>query len=143
VVPLIFDVQGEIYYRNGVDFNALSHLDSLGLIIFSGIAGYRYLKLPKKVRVFYYGKPIDLVLPKEGDNSLNVGKVLLSRAGQEIAPICAEGPVDGFFEYVWDRWSKQKLISQSGVDNETPDSSTTANAMLSGDGVTKVLGTGL
>ena len=34
IVPLVFDFQAEIYNRYGINFNALSHLESIGLVQF-------------------------------------------------------------------------------------------------------------
>jgi hypothetical protein len=38
--PLVFVVQNEIYRREGLNFNSLTHLDTLGLIEFDNIAGF-------------------------------------------------------------------------------------------------------
>ena len=37
VVPLVFDVHAAIYNNYGINFNTLSHLDSIGLIQFDGL----------------------------------------------------------------------------------------------------------
>ena len=37
VVPLVFDVQAEIYNKHGINFNSLSHLESIGLIQFRNL----------------------------------------------------------------------------------------------------------
>ena len=47
IVPLVFDAQAEIYNRCGINFSSLSHLDSIGLVQFDSLAGFRRLKLPK------------------------------------------------------------------------------------------------
>ena len=106
IVPLIFDVQEEIYNRRGINFNSLSHLESIGLVQFHNLAGFKLLKLPKIIGAYYYGRLLHLNLPKDGDNELDIGKVLLTRIGEELAPICGSKPVDGFWEYVMDRWKK-------------------------------------
>ena len=49
VSPLIYDVQAAIYNKWGINFNSLSHLDSIGLIQFDNIAGYRRVRLPTEV----------------------------------------------------------------------------------------------
>jgi hypothetical protein len=106
IVPLVFDVQDEIYNSNGINFNSLSHLETLGLIQFNNIAGFSRLKLPKRFAVMYYGRPLQLEMEHESDNKLNLGNVLLTQAGQELAPVCGSKPVDGFFEYVQEKWKK-------------------------------------
>ena len=54
----------------------------------------------------YYGKPLVLEIPQDVDNVLNIGKVLLTKIGQELAPISGSKPVAGFYEYVKDRWKQ-------------------------------------
>jgi hypothetical protein len=124
VCPLIFDVQASIYNDEGINFNTLSHLESLGLIQFNNITGFRRLRLPKVATVFYYGRPVTLMFPKDSDNDLDIGHVLLTRAGQQLAPVCAPAPVDGFFEYVRERWIGQSLIpkpeTEQGVAADPP-----------------------
>lgn len=116
VVPLIFDVQADIYSRNGIYFNTLSHLETLGLVQFDNLAGFRRLKLPKTVTVLYYGRPVTLSLPADKDNELELGHVLLSRAGQQLAPVCGSTPVEGFFEFVYDKWIAQSIVPKRDTD---------------------------
>jgi len=110
VVPLVYDVQAEIYNRYGINFNSLSHLESLGLIQFDNIAGFQRLGLPKKFQVFYYGRPVEITMPKESDNTLKLGKVLLTKAGQELAPVSSSQPIEEFFDFVYDKWAKQSYV---------------------------------
>jgi len=44
VVPLVFDLQGDIYNRSGINFGSLAHLESLGLIQFDSLSGYQRLQ---------------------------------------------------------------------------------------------------
>ncbi len=116
-VPLIFDraQENDIYEMKGINLVSLSHLDSLGLIRFesSFIGGYLYGKLPKKLTVFYFGRPVALTFPQDDDNRLRIGKVQLTHAGQQLALVCGATPVEGFFEYIYDSWTSQSLISSS------------------------------
>ena len=104
IVPLVFDVHAEIYNRNGINFSALSHLDNIGFIQFNHLSGFRLLKLPKSIVLHYCSRPLYLNLLKDADNELDVGSVLFTRIGQELAPICGSKPVEGFWEYVRDKW---------------------------------------
>lgn len=109
-VPLVYDVQDEVYNRHGIDFSALNHLETLGFIQFDNPAGFQRMKLPKKVTAFYYDRPVEITFPKDADNALQLGKVLLTRAGDELAPVCGSNPVDGFFDFVYDRWAGESLV---------------------------------
>jgi hypothetical protein len=106
VVPLIFDEQAEIYNSAGVTFDSLKHLDEIGLVSFDSFAGYRRLKLPQKFDVYYYGQPVHIEFQNPENNDLQIGKVLLSKSGQELASICSSQPIPGFKDYVIECWTK-------------------------------------
>lgn len=120
VVPLVFDVRSEVYNRRGINFNSLSHLETLGFIRFDNIAGFQRLMLPKSVTAWYYQQPVELTFPNDADNGLAVGTVLLTRAGQELALVCGSTPIYGFFDFVHERWQNQLLIPRSEVTPQTP-----------------------
>ena len=119
IVPLVFDPQAEIYNSNGINFSSLNHLDSIGLVKFNDMGELMPTKLPKSIDLHYYGKLLHLSLPKGTNNELGLGKVLLTQIGQELAPICGSKPVEGFWEYVMDRWKK---YSPKPVTEERPQS---------------------
>ena len=114
IVPLVFDVEAEIYNKNGINFNSLSHLESIGLVQFDSISSVLRRNLPKKFAVLYYGKPLTLEMPKDVDNELGIGKVLLTKIGQELAPICGSESVEGFRDYVMDKWKQYLPKPESG-----------------------------
>ncbi len=103
VTPLIFDTKEDIYNNKEITFNSLSHLDSIGLIQFNHM-GFVKQCLPRKISVSYYGPVLELSFAKETDNELNIGTVMLTKIGQELAPICGSKPVDGFMDYVMENW---------------------------------------
>lgn len=112
LVPLVYDVREEIYNSQQIAFNTLGHLQTLGLVHFDNLAGFRRMKLPKTMTVSYYGTPLELEFPNDGDNNLEIGKVLLTRAGHELAPVCGSKPLAGFFEFVKERWVRQGLVQK-------------------------------
>ena len=103
VVPLIYDEQNEIYNKNGINFNTLNHLDNLGLITFGNISGFQRLKLPQTITVGYYREPFTIEFPSKENNSLDLGKVLLTQVGQQLAPVCGSTPSDEFKQYVLEK----------------------------------------
>ncbi len=103
---LVFDETAEIYNDHGIDFDSLNHLESIGLVQFGESANFIIGGLPKRLTVVYYDRLLVLNMPKDADNRLTVGKVLLTRTGTELAPICGSQPVDGFVEYVKDQWKQ-------------------------------------
>lgn len=120
VAPLIFDVQASIYNDQGINFDTLSHLESLGLIQFNTLSGFRYLPFPKSATVFYYGQPVILTFPNDADNDLELGNVILTRAGQQLAQVCGSKSVDGFFQYVKEKWIAKSLIPKPETEPIIP-----------------------
>ena len=108
--PLIFDTQEKIYDDLGINFGSLSHLDTLGLINFNSF-GYNRQRLPKKFRVAYLGQVLPLTMEQESDNMLEIGQVLLTQAGQELARVVKVPGVDGFYDYVKEKW-KAHIVSE-------------------------------
>lgn len=105
---LIYDEEGSIYTTAGINFDTLMHLDDIGLISFSS-SGFSLTNLPKRITAYYSEKPIIIEFKQDEKNSIKIGKVLLSRTGKQLAPICISKPVDGFIEYTVDNWRKQGL----------------------------------
>ena len=104
VTPLIFDIHAGIYNDNGINFNSISHLDSIGLIKFAGIGGFTRKSLPKQITVSYCGEVLKLTMPNDSGNSLDIGHVMLTQAGNELFRISDAPCVEGFVEYVKDKW---------------------------------------
>jgi hypothetical protein len=119
VVPLVFDPQAEIYNKIGINFTSLSHLESLGLIQFNAMAGFQRLRLPKVITVAYYGAFLTLSFPNDSDNSMELGKVLLTKAGQELAPVCGSRPIHEFYDYIYDKWAENSYVPKRIVVSES------------------------
>ena len=119
VKPLIYDVKNDIYNKHKINFGSLNHLESIGLIQFNSLAGFRQLGIPKRVPLFYYDKPALLEFEKESDNELELGKVLLTKIGQELAPICGSSPDQDFYEYICEKWRKEGLIKEDKAEQGT------------------------
>ncbi len=113
IVPLVFDIQHEIYQKHEITFNTLTHLDNIGLITFNNISGFKSTKLPKNVVVHYYGHPLGLEFPKDENSDLELGRLLLTKVGQELAPICGSNRSDEFFQYVVEKWFRENLSPHS------------------------------
>jgi hypothetical protein len=123
IVPLIFDPEDDIYNANGIDFETLSHLDSIGLLQFNAWAGFKRTSLPARSVVHYFGQPLQIEFSNtHNDNQLELGKVLLTKVGQELAAICGSTSVDGFLEYIHEKWKTvlaDPLIEQTDAPEPT------------------------
>lgn len=113
VIPLVFDVNDSIYNDQDVNFNSLSHLDSIGLVQFSNLTSFSKTGLHKMVAVHYFGTPMYLDFRKPERSSLDVGHLLLTDTGQQLTKICRAKPVEGFLDYVIEKWAGRGLILSS------------------------------
>lgn len=104
VTALVFDTTDTIYKDQGITFNTLTHLESLGLIRFDPTAGFLRHGLQNDTVIFYYGMPILVGFGDKENKALDIGQVLLTQAGQQLAPVCGSKGLEGFPEYVANRW---------------------------------------
>ncbi len=107
--PLIYDSKAEIYTSKGINFNVLQHLDVIGLICFEPLSGYKILPTSQTIVVTYQASSYNINLPNKKDNAIQVGKVLLTNVGKELASICVPEAVDGLSEYIIEQWKKQGI----------------------------------
>lgn len=102
---LIYDVDHPLYTSNGANFGTLAHLESIGLLHFNNVVDYQQRAILNSEFVKYFNTAIGITFPNgTGNNTLVLGRVILTQAGSELASICKPQPVAGFIEYVVERW---------------------------------------
>lgn len=110
--PLVLDIRNKIYNKKNIYFSNLTQLEALGLIRFDNSRDIALTQLPKIVTFSYFGSTVRLTFPNDENNQLNLGKVILTRAGRELAQVCDPQPVEGFLEYVGNKWEGLKLMPE-------------------------------
>lgn len=111
--PLIYESTAEIYTKQGITFDALKHLDTIGLISYESISGYARTGFGKYAHAFYYGRPTAIEFGGDTNNQLDIGHALLTSVGKELAPICGSSTNDDFYHYVLRKWFENGLILSS------------------------------
>jgi len=109
LMPLIYDVNESIYKDQQINFDTLTHLDSIGLIRFEPLTGLKQTELPQQIDIYYTGTALKVGFKNTENNEMDIGKVILSGTGKELARICNSKPIDGFLDYVIEKLSKQGL----------------------------------
>lgn len=99
-IPIIFN-EWEEMYRKQLGRNALNLLEGIGLIQFES-SGF-WSDPGQKSSVEYFGKKVILSGSSQGARFTS-GKVIFTKVGSELAPICQSKPIEGFFEYVINKW---------------------------------------
>lgn len=95
LTPLIFDTKSEIYIKNHINFSTLTHLESIGLISFNHMSGYRRQSLPNKFVISYFNQNL-LVQLKDKESELKIGKVIFTDIGKQLSGICGAEKNDEF-----------------------------------------------
>jgi hypothetical protein len=106
MVPLILDLKAEIYHKAGLIFLRISHLSDLGLIRFEN---FKFINghFPKRATGDYFGSRAVIELPLPENNTFQLGYVIFTEAGEQLASLCHPTPQVGFVEYVLDYWRKE------------------------------------
>lgn len=94
-VPLIFDLNANIYRQNGISEETLTILDERGLIKFSHIMTNRLTTTHNPISIFYDNEELQIEGPE-----FTVGNVILTTAGKQILSICKSPKVEGIYQYV-------------------------------------------
>lgn len=102
--PLVFDEKLEIYNRNEINRETLTHLDNIGLVQFQDSPAFRLSFASKSVVAEYYGNQLHVKIFKATNNELEIGIVRFTSMGQALASVCGGKPVNGFYEYVREQW---------------------------------------
>ena len=120
IQPLVFDLDAPIYKTKGITYGELSHLETIGLIRFNNLQGFLRNQLKKRQTLEYHGELLALELPKETDNELQVGSVVLSNVGEQLASILHPESVDGFVKYVTEYYEKHGVKIADGSAPDQP-----------------------
>lgn len=107
--PLIFDTDALMYNEKYITFGGLTHLDDIGLITFNHITGYTLRNFSQEVQISYFGTILTLRFNKPENNELKIGKILPTQSGIELSQVCNPKPVDGFFDYCIEQFTKQGI----------------------------------
>ncbi len=109
IFPLVLDFKAEIYHKKGINFGSISHLDSLGLIKFESLQNFMIQNLQQNIILLYFNIPVAFKLKSETNNNLEVGHVMLTKMGRELAPICGAQMDFEFLKYI-EQFYKKKGI---------------------------------
>lgn len=107
LTPLVVDVSSKIYPNNGINFEILKHLDSINLISFESVAGYKRKELDKKIQIQYQDTRFAIEFQNEGKNALTIGHVIFTNVGLELSKICGSSKVADFPKYILEKLNKR------------------------------------
>ena len=111
-LPLVVDLSHSIYTNQGITAASLQRLADAGLIRFEK-AGFVKKGFGKHTRLFYCGRPTKIGFQADENNYLDLGHVLLTERGKQLASSIPVKKNQQFYEYVISRWFEQGLLLSS------------------------------
>ncbi len=105
-IPLVMSHTESIYTSQHLNFYELDQLNGIGLIQFRTTGHAFNVNEYSDFTVQYFGKELILSPAKINSGDLNIGNVLLTKIGEQLAPLCVGEPVDGFYEYIRNKWAQ-------------------------------------
>ena len=109
ILPVIFNIENEVYKKHNINFSTLSHLDSIGLINFNNLSEFE-LNSIKHPFVSFYGDNRYLFKLPEGVSKINLGRVMFTKTGKELSYICNRKLDNDYLQYCIQEWQKQNII---------------------------------
>lgn len=112
--PLVFDYDEPVYGEEGINFDVLTHLETLGLVTFDATTPFVFKAPRTTVQLEYFGRGVSISqnpVSLEPSAPLEIGSTLLTRVGQELAPISGATPKDSFFSYVLSTWNSHTWLA--------------------------------
>jgi len=102
--PVVFDFGNKIYTSNGVDFELLAHLESIGLVKIG--QGFSREDPEDNVtsRIMYGAQALEFSFCDLEGHQIHVGEVLLTSVGEQLAKVCSPQEIEGFYEYSKAKW---------------------------------------
>ncbi len=103
---LILNINDEIYSKVNLSFPRLIQLETIGFIKFDNVARFMMLELPKVAIFNYYGIALKIDFRKDSSNSLDIGTVVFTESGRQLAPICGSKMNPEFIGYAMKYYNK-------------------------------------
>ncbi|MGH8762370.1 MAG: hypothetical protein ACREUR_03970 [Nitrosospira sp.] len=111
-LPLVYEIENEIYTKQGISLPTLKHLETAGLI-FLASAGYVKKRFGRHARLFYHGKLTKIQFLQDANNQLDLGHVLLTDLGKSLATVCDARRNQEFYEYTIEKWFREGMVVSS------------------------------
>ena len=104
-VPVILDDEDLIITEAGLDFARLTHLTSIGLVEFDGVAGYKLKGEETQVQVTYCGRTYQL--KSDAKREFEFGHVIYTAVGLELINVARAVGHEEYRKMVLDKWSRR------------------------------------
>jgi len=104
--PIIYNFNNQIYKDNEISFSAFLHLVSIGLIQMENDKSYIINEESNTLKIEYFDRSILIKDENRQKLTFDMGNVIFTSSGNELAEICTSKPPNGYFEFLEDKWKK-------------------------------------
>lgn len=109
-IPLVFDLTHQVYAKRSINFSALGHLDSIGLIRFHSDSVWE-LNYPQSRRdhallIHYFDENLYFYLDPAQAKGLPLGKVQFTESGTQLSRIAGAEKDNDFVPFLVEKWSQ-------------------------------------
>ncbi len=114
---IIFFVRDDMYKGNGLSFQDVSDLASLGLIALSEDMVFKDEANASNILATYFSEQARIVLKKvsDSDHMFICGDVMPTEAGRQLASICDTTPINGMFQHTCEKWQRDSHVESVEV----------------------------
>lgn len=112
-IPLVYEMDNDIFSSQGITFDSLKHLDAIGLISLETVSGYAKKGFTKYTQAFYYGRPTLIEFSNDENNQLSIGHALLTSTGKELLSICGSSRNEAYYQYIIRKWAQDGITLSS------------------------------
>ena len=108
--PVILNHDASIYVQLGINYNSLSHLESIGLIRFHRLTGWHRGFSGQDVLLDYFGdvRSFKILTPDQTNRYiLRYGKAEFTQTGEQLSRIAGAESIPGFWAYTQSIWQEQ------------------------------------
>lgn len=102
-IPLIYDVEQDMYEKSGVTLDSLWHLDSIGLVDLSVVNPF-LIEVSRQFEARYHDTKLCFDMAYSYRKRFEIGSAFFTTLGRELLKTCEAEPVDGFVDFVKHRW---------------------------------------
>lgn len=113
--------RNHIYDTRDIIFLDLQHLEDVGLLRHQGLGIQFTNDSSSPVVAIYFGKIVEINLQE--NQSMHISNTIFTVAGRELYSLVRSSvqPVEGFFEFVYDKWANESWVPPRTIQPDTPE----------------------
>lgn len=126
-VPIVHNAEAPQFIDAGLNFSALTHLTSIGLIEFNPVTGYGIRHNLKEIAPTYYGEVHQLKSDGGTERRFGIGHTMFTAVGGELLKIADSQGNDEYKKIALDAWKESGWKEDAGEATATDATTNTSS----------------